>query len=121
MRPLNSTLHPQPTQQCDNAPLAIVVGSDGSWYDSNDHDNGIGDSNEGGDGRGNGSGDGGSIDDGDSGNSGSGYKMVAATEMAAGTNNNQLKVAAEKTAVMVVAATAIAVGKNNNQLKVVVE
>ncbi len=37
--------------------------------------------------------------------------------MAAGTNNNQLKAAAEKMVVMAVATTAIAAGTNNNQLK----
>jgi hypothetical protein len=41
--------------------------------------------------------------------------------MAAGANNNQLKTAEEKTAVMEVMATAIAAGTTNNQLKVVVE
>jgi hypothetical protein len=46
---------------------------------------------------------------------------MAATAMAAGANNNQLKTAAEKMVVMVAAATAIAAGTNNNQLKAVVE
>jgi hypothetical protein len=41
--------------------------------------------------------------------------------MTAGTNNNQLKAAAEKMAVMAAVATAIAAGTNNNQLKTVVE
>jgi hypothetical protein len=45
---------------------------------------------------------------------------VAATAMAAGANNNQLKAAVEKLAVVVAMATAIAAGTTNNQLKAVV-
>jgi hypothetical protein len=41
--------------------------------------------------------------------------------MAVGANNNQLKVAADKMAVMAAAATAIAAGTNSIQLKAVVE
>jgi hypothetical protein len=41
---------------------------------------------------------------------------MAATVMAAGAHNNQLKAAAEKMAVMAAAAKVIAVGTNNNQL-----
>jgi hypothetical protein len=41
--------------------------------------------------------------------------------MAVGANNNKLKAASEKMAVMVAVATAMAAGTNNNQLKVVVE
>jgi hypothetical protein len=40
--------------------------------------------------------------------------------MAAGANNNQLKAAAGKTAVMAATATAIAAGTTNNQFKAVV-
>jgi hypothetical protein len=39
---------------------------------------------------------------------------MAATMMAVGANNNELKSAVEKMVVMAVAATAIAVGTNNN-------
>jgi hypothetical protein len=41
--------------------------------------------------------------------------------MAVGANNNQLKAAAEKMAVMAATATAIAAGTNNNQSKAVME
>ncbi len=97
--------NPQPTQPCDDAPVAIVVGSNGSGYGNNDSDNGIGDSDNSSDGSSNSSGNGGGIDNSDDGNGGSGNKEVAATAMAVGTNNNQLKATAEKTVVMAAAAT----------------
>ncbi len=85
-----SILHcnPQPTQQCDNAPIAIVVGG-------NISDNSVGNNNNGGDNGSNGSGNGGGIDDDDGSNSVSSNKEVASTAMAKGTKNNQPKVAAE--------------------------
>jgi hypothetical protein len=105
--------NPQPTHQCDDAPVDFVIGG-------NNSDNGVGDSNDGGDGGSNGSGNGGGIVDGDGGDGGSGNKEVVATAMAEVANNNQSKEAAEKMAVMVATATAIAAGTNNNQLKGVV-
>jgi hypothetical protein len=91
LRPRNSTLryNPQPTQPCDNAPIAIVVGGDGSGYGNKDSDNGVGNSDDGGDGGSNGSGNAGGIDDGDGGNGSSGNKEVATTAMAVGSNNNK--------------------------------
>jgi hypothetical protein len=89
--------NPQPTQRYDNASIAIVLSGDSSGYGNNNSENGIGGSNDSGDGDGNGSGgNGGGIDNGDGSNGGSGNKEVAATAMAIGANNNQLKVAAEK-------------------------
>ncbi len=81
--------NPQPTQPSDDAPVAIVVGSNGSGYGNNDSDNGVGDSDDGGDGSSNGSGDTSGIDDGDGGNGSSGNEEVAATAMAVGSNKNK--------------------------------
>jgi hypothetical protein len=87
--------NPQPTQPSDDASVVIVVGGDGSGYGNDDSDYVVGDSDDGVDGGGNGSGDGSGIDDGDGGDGGSGDEEVAATAMAAGANNNQLKAGAE--------------------------
>jgi hypothetical protein len=123
LRLFNSTLQykPQPTQPSEDAPVAIVVGGKGSGHGNDDSDNIVGDSDNGVDGSSNRSGNCGGIDNGDGSNGGSSDKEVAAKAITAGTNNNQLKLAAEKTVVMAAAATAIAAGTNNNQLKVVVE
>jgi hypothetical protein len=48
--------NPQPTQPCDNAPVAIVVGINSSAYGNVNSDNGVGDSVDNVDGGGNGSG-----------------------------------------------------------------
>jgi hypothetical protein len=48
--------NPQPTQPCDDAPVAIVVSGDGSGYGNVNSDNSMGDHEKNVDGSGNGSG-----------------------------------------------------------------
>jgi hypothetical protein len=78
--------NPQPTQPCDDAPVAIFIGGDSSGYGNDNSDNGVGDSDNGGDGGDNGSGKG----------SGSSNEEAAVSAMAAGANIHQLKAAVEK-------------------------